>query len=254
MSKLFIILFLSFFYFSTMRGLCQDPIIFYINLAQYKKVAKEKLSNIIADKNSNLYGKYSEEKLNVFSIPAFEWNQKAKNFSCESRESLENMLLFVENPYLQMIVFTDERSNIVENQNLTFSEIRLERRARDSIDWIMQIPDVPFSYLESNPFLYYDIRQLQSIYKYHLKNPDAFIFRIVDFEGFWVIKDNRIYKLEGSSLKNANQHLYIYGDEYIRDIANGTFRTGHPYIGCLSRKEIRNLRIQNSSISVRIIN
>lgn len=229
---------MSCFYFSILSGQNHDTIVFSINKAQYEKVAKEELRSVLANSRSNIYGKYAEDKLRLFSIPVFEWNQKAKEFTCASREKLENLLSFVENPYFQMISFIDSQSNIVGGVNLATSQIRTERRIRDSTDWVSQIPNVPFSPFIGNPFPHYDLKELKNIYKFHLKHPDVLIFRIADYEGFWVMKDYNLYKLEGISLKNANQYLYKCGEQYIRDIANGIFSTGYQYMGCFCRKEL----------------
>jgi hypothetical protein len=253
MNKLLKLIFICIAIFWALPLYCQDTIMFSINMAKYEKIAKENMKNAITDIRSAVYGKYTENELTVFSIPAFEWNQKAKDFTCESREKLENLISFAENPYFQMIFFVDNRKNIVGGFDLSVSQTRTERRIKDSINWVSQIPNTPFSPFSSNPFPYYEIKDLKTVYKFHLKHPDAFIFRIADIEGFWVVKNNQLCRLEGNTIKSANQYLYMYGEEYIRDIANGTFRTGYQYLACFNNKTIRFLSKQHNNIFIEII-
>ena len=234
-----IVLLLGIYYCLSLKAENKDTIVFPINIKKYEEVAKEKLRESLSESFSFfLRKKYLKSELKTFSIPAFEWNQKAKEYACDNHERLENLLSFVENSYFQMILFIDNQSNIVGWENVAVSEIRTAKRERDSIDWVSQIPDIPYSPLLGNPFLHYDLKELNKVYKYHLKHPDAFIFRIADYEGFWVIKNNRLYKLEGGSLKNANQYFYMDGEEYIRDIATGDgMKIGFRYVGCYNAEE-----------------
>ena len=255
MNKLFMIFFVSNFYFSTLSGWSQDTIVFSINTLQYEKVAKERMKEWLSESSLGRGSEnYSESELKAFSIPAFEWNEKAKEYTCESPEKLENLLSFVENPYFQMISFIDDRSNIVGGKNVTISENRTAKRKRDSIDWISQIPNIPYSPFPTNPFPRYDLKELKTVYKYHLKHPDIFIFRIADYEGFWVIKNDRLYRLKGCLLKNANQYFYMDGEEYIRDIASGDgMRIGFPYIGCHNVKDALYWSKQGKKVFIKII-
>jgi hypothetical protein len=240
------------------RGMNNDTIIIHIDMSKYKHIAIEKLREAISLSKPSCILKskiteidietgsfyhpindmFTENDITIFSIPTFEWKQKAQEFTCASHEKLENLLLFEENPYFQMVCFIDYRSNnIIGGENISISEIRVARRIRDSIDWISQIPDIPPYIPYGDPFPYYDINDLQKVYKYHLKHPDAFIFRIANYEGFWVIKNYRLYKLENGVLKNANQYFYLSGETYIRDIANDAYRIGYEYLGCFSKSD-----------------
>jgi hypothetical protein len=253
MNKLSLILVISCFYFSILYGQNHDTIVFSVNKIQYEKVAKEELKRVLANSQSSIYGKYTENQLKTFSIPTFEWNQKAHKFTCESHEKLENLLSFRENPYFQIILLIDNESNNVSNFFcLAISLIRMEQRIKDSIDWVSQIPNIPYSHFSSNPFPYCDLKRLNKAYKYHLKHPDTFIFRISDYEDFWVIKDYQLYRLGRNCLENANQYLYTCGEEYIQDIANGNFRTGYPYIGCFNKDESLYWSKQGNRIFVKV--
>jgi hypothetical protein len=114
---------------------------------------------------------------------------------------------------------------------------------------------MPFYFLRPNPFPLYDIIQEKQAYKYHLKHPDAFIFLIADYEGFWVIKNSRLYKLKNNTLKNANQFFYMSGEEYIRDIASGDgMRVGYRYKGCFNANDAQYWSKQGNNIFIKLIN
>ena len=274
MMKKILIIIISVFYCVIARGTDNDTIIIRIDMSQYENVAVTKLKESIAlsklskipkskitetdIKNRSYYYSisdlFTENDITVFSIPAFEWKQKASEFTCASHEKLENLLIFEENPYFQMICFIDCRSNnIIGGENISVSEIRTSRRIRDSIDWVSQISDIPPYISFSDPFPYYDLKELQKVYKYHLKHPDAFIFRIANYEGFWVIKDYRLYKLEKDVLKNANQYFYLNGEEYIRDIANDAYRISYVYLGCFNKSDALYWSKEGRNVFIKII-
>jgi len=241
------------FCFSVFYGQNHDTIVFSINMEQYEKVAKEEMTSVLANPRANIQGKYTKDKFKVFSIPVLEWNQKAQTYTCESHDKIENLLLYENNPYFQIVLLIDKKSNIVGRFDLTNSQTRIMRRIKDSIDWVSQMPNVPYSYFSSNPFPDCDLKQLNKIYKHQSKNPADFIFRIANFEGFWVIRNYQLYKLEGTSLRNANQYLYMCSDEYIRDITIDAFRTGHKYTGCFNNKKAKMLSEQDSRIFLKIL-
>jgi hypothetical protein len=249
-----ILVFINCFYFPILYGQNYDTIVFSINKIQYEKVAKEELRKVLSNSQSNVYCKYTEDELKTFSIPTLEWNQKARRFTCESHEKLENLLSFRENPYFQIILLIDAESNVIDNFYLSISQTRTERRIKDSIEWVSQVPNIPYSHFSSNPFPYCDLKLLNKVYKYHLKHPDVFIFRISDYESFWVIKDCQLYRLEENCLENANQYLYMCGEKYIQDIANGDFRTGFQYIGCFNRGESLYWSEQGNRVFVKVTN
>jgi len=252
MNKMIFISVMNFFCFSIVSGQKYDTIEFSINMTQYEKVAKEELSGILTTPQTIIHGKYTADKFKTLSIPVLEWNQKAQTFNCESNDKLENLLLFEENPYFQMVLLIDNKSNIVSSFDLTASQTRTMKRIKDSIEWASQTPNIPFSHFSSNPFPDFDLKQLNKIYKFHLIHPNDFIFRIANFEGFWVIRNYQLYKLEGTSLRNANQYLYTCSDEYIRDIAVDAFRTGYKYEGCFSNEKAKSRSKQGKSIIVKV--
>jgi hypothetical protein len=236
-----------------LTGQNQDTILFAINMMKYENVAKQKLTNMLTDSCSDIYGKYKENELEIFSIPVVEWNHKAQCYTCDSHEKLENLLLFTENPYFQMILFIDSKLNVVGNLDIAISESRNEKRIKDSIEWVSQIPNLPFFNFSTDPFPFRDLLQEKMIYKYHIKHPDIFIFRIAYYEGFWIIKDNKLYKLDGNSIINANQVFYMDGEEYIRDIASGNgIRTGYKYIGCFNRSDARHWSKKGNDIFIKV--
>jgi hypothetical protein len=123
---------------------------------------------------------------------------------------------------------------------MTISEDRTMRGIRDGWD--------------TSPFPLFDVKQEKRAYQYHLKHPEAFIFLIANFEGFWVIKDGRLYKLVGRFLKDANCYFYLMGEEYIRDIAEDAFRIGFPYMGCFNESEARYWSKKGRNIFIEVVN
>jgi hypothetical protein len=209
-----------------------DTVHIALNMSKYDRIAKEKLMDLYSNeldlKNSPassmlLSNKYNLNELQTLSIPVFNLKPQAKKYKCG--DNLELLIDFKEDPYFQKVIIIKNQKqvggfNIIDSFNES-------NRIQDSIKG-----DNPFS-LHSSPILNDNRQTEKKLLRYTKKNSDVFIFMIKGINGFWVVKNDSLYKLVDMVEESANKYFTMhYGEEYIHDVSNDALRTGYSYINC----------------------
>ncbi len=111
-----------------------------------------------------------------------------------------------------------------------FDSYNEENRRKDSIN------NLEFS-LHGRPVQSDTKKVDKNLHKYIKENPEVFVFMIKGLHGYWAVIDGEIVKLISGmcGIKGKNGSYFIcenYGQAFINDIINDSFRTGYEYIGC----------------------
>lgn len=201
----------------SLKGYSQkDSITFIFKTNEYILFTKSKIKEISKNESVSKY---------IF-FPTFSFKIANKSYKCG--EQIEYHIDFKNKyswQYIQLI--ENDKPYEVLNHGGVFDLSKI-----DSLSMIEE-----HSYI-----LYYtpDIKEdrvFRSIYKYQNKNPDVFIFTLSSIQGFWMVKNGKLFNLKRGLIRNirktnGNKEILKYGQDYINDISNGGMILGKRYKSC----------------------
>lgn len=193
-----------------------------VDIKKYQEIALEEISQKSLERNPYWFMRHPiKSTTKILSIPVFKLSTNlAENYKCG--DNIDKIIEFKENPYSQEFILIYEDDEIYK-------------------DYI-NVKSV-FDSTASQGVLYFRRHDYveNKIHKYIQDNPDAYVFIIRDFFGYWVIKDGHFYGLTSScflffcSIEEVDGNSYAassMGEEMIRDYAKGYSRLDFPYEPC----------------------
>ena len=213
----------------------QDNVHFNYDKCGYKGFAKERFMNLYSkEKRTNvpvfstalLSNRYKVDELDFISIPILGWNKQSYNCG----DNIEFLLAFKPDFLFQMVFIVTKKDDLKVGIFEIFDSYNEEIRKKDSINNV-QYP------LHGRPVMSDSKVIEKEIHKYVLANPNTLVFMIKGLHGYWAFIDGELVKLvkKGSKIKGEPSSEYVckhYGQEFINDVINDSFRIGYRYLGC----------------------
>lgn len=224
------------------NAFAQDIGTFTYNRKEYIEVANNYLQELYyKEKNSKtplftfkiISDRYLLQDLQVIPLPVF--YLKDRIYNCG--DNLEDFISLVNDPYFQSVLVSNKTSDKIGKFEIFDSHFGKQRFKDNINNEVAPLHGRPVSY---------DSKKIDNkLESYMKKNPSSLVFLIKGFQGYWSIKQGKVFKLSNRifRIKETDGSQFIcenFGHEYINDIIKDEFRTGKAYERCSSCKKSRN--------------
>lgn len=193
-------------------------------MTSYVEKAEERFHTmyprLYTGKGELLESRYEPADLRLISVPILAFQERV--YRCG--DAIEPLVKVEEDALCQLVLITNDTNKRVATFTISDS-------FSDLVEAQTGLP------LNPRPVFSDTNIAERRIVRYIEKNPDSFVFMIRLLEGYWVMKDGKIFKLKrtllGWELLDGSLVLCQYGEELINDlIKHNDFRTGYYYPSC----------------------